>query len=189
MENKNFSKLRMTKNLILIRHAKSSWSPYNRKNFSGDDHQRPLNIRGNQAANVIGSYLRSKYGTIDKVFSSSALRASQTYTIIKSHVHSTYTGNIDATLYTFEAKKLLAYIRNIDDQLKNIIIVAHNPAIHEICLSIIIPNDHDEVYARMKKKFPTCGTAQIRLNCTKWIEVKNNCGHLENFVTPKLISD
>lgn len=178
----------MTKNLILIRHAKSSWSPYKRKNFSGDDHQRPLSSRGNQAANVIGSYLRSKYSAVDKIFSSSALRASQTYTIIKSHVHSCYTDNIDVKLYTFDAKKLLAYIRNIDDQLENIIIIGHNPAIHEICLNIIISDDHDEVYSDMKKKFPTCGTAHIRLKCAKWIEVKNNCGQLENFVTPKLIS-
>ena len=178
----------MTKNLILIRHAKSSWSPYDQKNFTGDDHQRPLNIRGNQAAKALGSYLRSRYGAVDKIFSSSALRASQTYTIIKSYVDSFYKGNIDTELYTFDTEKLLVYIRNIDNQLENIIVIGHNPAIHEVCLNIIISDNHDVTYANIKKKFPTCGTAHIRLKCTKWSEVKNNCGQLENFVTPKLIN-
>jgi len=179
----------MIKNLILIRHAKSSWSPYGRKDFFGDDHQRPLNFRGNQAARVIGACLREKYGTVDQIFSSSALRASQTHEIIASHVDSFHKGNFDTELYTFDAQKLMAYIKKINNKLRDIIIIGHNPAIHEVCLNIIDSCNQNNTHANMKKKFPTCGTAHIQLKCTEWSEVKDNSGQLKCFFTPKSIAD
>ena len=55
--------------LHLLRHAKSSWDD------DADDHQRPLNRRGREAARLIGETLPKAIGELDLVLCSTALRA------------------------------------------------------------------------------------------------------------------
>ena len=178
----------MTKNLILIRHAKSSWLPYGRKLFTGIDHQRPINERGKIAAKKIASYLNKKAVTVDKIYSSSATRALQTLKIITKYSNINHESNIKHSLYTFESEKLFKYIIEIDNKYESIIIIGHNPAMREVCLNLIKINFNDKLHENILNKFPTCGMAFIEFQCEKWNEIKQNCGILKNFVTPKLIS-
>ena len=53
--------------LHLLRHAKSSWDD------DADDHERPLNKRGREAARLIGEGLPRAVGSLDLVLCSSAL--------------------------------------------------------------------------------------------------------------------
>ena len=179
----------MAKELILVRHAKSSWSPYSKNTFVGDDHSRPLNFRGEIAAKSIASHLSSEVGIVDKVFSSSARRAVQTADTIVSHVTSVHKNVVASELYTFEAEKLRNYVRKINNELEKIIIVGHNPAMQELCKYLANPNNFSRHYKNLEKKYPTCGVAVIKLRCKNWNDLTNNCGNLENFVTPKSISD
>ena len=179
----------MGKTLILIRHAKSSWDPYKRNNFIGDDHSRPLNNRGKLSAILMASYLKVKVGTVDKIFSSSATRATQTCTEIAMKLKSIHTAKITKQLYTFEAKILLNFLRNIDNNLSKVIIISHNPAIQEVCSYLISSSFFYNSLSPLSKKFSTCGVAQIELNCNKWNELEKDCGRLDIFVTPKSISD
>ena len=55
------------KRLILIRHAKSSWS-----SGASSDKTRPLNERGNLAAGKVGGWLGANGYAPDEVISSSA---------------------------------------------------------------------------------------------------------------------
>jgi phosphohistidine phosphatase len=60
-------------NLILMRHAKSSW------NFDDlSDHQRPLNGRGRKAAKKIGQVLRAKSLFPQTIWSSDSTRTRET---------------------------------------------------------------------------------------------------------------
>ena len=61
------------KNLILLRHAKSSW-----KDLRLGDFDRPLNNRGKQTAPLIAKILLSKNIFIDKIISSSSKRTTET---------------------------------------------------------------------------------------------------------------
>src|SRR5438105_4097768 len=63
----------MSKTLLIMRHAKSSW-----KEAELDDHERPLNKRGRRAAPAMGQLLRENSLTPDAILSSTALRARQT---------------------------------------------------------------------------------------------------------------
>src|SRR6202035_4311243 len=58
--------------LHLLRHAKSSWDD------DADDHERPLNRRGREAARLIGESLPAAIGSVDLVLCSTALRARET---------------------------------------------------------------------------------------------------------------
>ena len=61
------------KTLLLMRHAKSSWG-----NQSLNDHDRPLNKRGESACRLMGSFI-SQQGLIpDQIISSTAVRAKDT---------------------------------------------------------------------------------------------------------------
>ena len=61
------------KQLILMRHAKSSW-----ESSALIDHERPLNARGRHDAPVIGHYLWQKGVKPDLIISSDSLRTRQT---------------------------------------------------------------------------------------------------------------
>ena len=61
------------KSLHLLRHAKSSW-----KDPSLNDHDRPLNKRGRQTAEMMAAYLRRAKIAPDLVMCSTAMRAQQT---------------------------------------------------------------------------------------------------------------
>jgi len=179
----------MAKTLILIRHAKSSWGPYKKYNFIGNDHTRPLNERGKLAATSIASHLGAKIGTVDQVFSSSATRATQTCKRIVLNVKTIRKPKIEKDLYTFESEKLLNFIRDISSDLNKVIVIGHNPAIQELSSYLIIPDSLDKASSSISEKYPTCGVANIQIRCAQWNQLEKKCGYLNNFFTPKSISD
>ena len=61
------------KQLIILRHSKSSW-----KNTNLSDHERPLNKRGNYDAELISNYLSNLIQEIDMLHSSSSERTRET---------------------------------------------------------------------------------------------------------------
>ena len=179
----------MAKTLILIRHAKSSWSPYKRDNFIGDDHARPLNKRGKLAATSMASHLGATIGTVDQVFSSSATRATQTCKRIILNVRTIRKPLIKNDLYTFESEKLLDFIRNISNDLNKVIVIGHNPAMQKLSNYLITPDSIDKDSSSISEKYPTCGAAKIQIRCAEWTQLAENCGDLKDFLTPKSISD
>ncbi len=179
----------MAKTLILIRHAKSSWSPYKRDNFIGDDHARPLNKRGKLAATSMASHLGATIGTVDQVFSSSATRATQTCERIILDLRTIRKPQIEKDLYTFESEKLLNFIRDISSDLNKVIVIGHNPAIQELSNYLITPDSIDKASSSISEKYPTCGVANIQIRCAQWAQLAEKCGYLNDFLTPKSISD
>ena len=67
--------------LLVLRHAKSSWSE-----SALGDHQRPLNDRGERDAPPVGERLRTQKLTPDLIISSDAVRAQMTAKIGRAHV-------------------------------------------------------------------------------------------------------
>ncbi len=63
----------MIDRLLLMRHAKSSWS-----DGSLTDHQRPLNERGQRAASDVGAALHARGFAPDLIWSSDATRTRET---------------------------------------------------------------------------------------------------------------
>ena len=112
------------KNLILIRHAKSSWdSPLK-------DIERPLDNRGIRDAHLVAiksiKYLPKTF----IVWSSIAKRASETAIIFAQNIsypieHITF----KEELYTFDENNLEQIIKSINNSYDNIILFGHNEAI------------------------------------------------------------
>ena len=112
------------KNLIIIRHAKSSW------NNLCQDSGRPLEQRGIDDAHLVANncikYLPSNF----IIHSSSAKRARETALIFASTVlYPAESIVFRDDLYTFDENKLEDIIKSIGNDFENVILFGHNGAI------------------------------------------------------------
>ena len=94
------------KELLLLRHAKSSWESL------VEDRNRSLTEGG-----------------VEVVFSSPANRAMHTACIIMHEVQMPFEFlNLREQLYTFEVSQLINFIKSLPDHYSKVICVGHNPA-------------------------------------------------------------
>ncbi|HCY75559.1 MAG TPA: phosphohistidine phosphatase [Ignavibacteriales bacterium] len=112
------------KNIVLLRHAKSSW-----KDASLDDSDRPLNKRGKLDSRKMADRFCKRGIIIDLIISSTSKRTMDTIKIfIKSF---DYKPKIifDDSLYLADKEQILKVLTSLDEQYKNVMIVGHNPGI------------------------------------------------------------
>ena len=112
------------KNLILIRHAKSSWDAPLK------DIDRPLDNRGIKDAHLVASNSISFFPKTFLIYSSPAKRASETALIFAQTISYPLEDIIFKNqLYTFDENHLEDFIKNLNNINENVIIFGHNEAI------------------------------------------------------------
>ncbi len=145
------------KQLIIIRHAKSSWE------YDVIDHERPLNERGVNDANLVGNKLKELSIILDLVLVSDAKRTTDTANIILKKLNiDKHNVEFKHSLYDFAGMNLVHEIKNLDNSLKNVMVFGHNYAITSFVNtfgSIIIDN------------VPTCGVVIIQFDTDKWSQI------------------
>lgn len=162
------------KTLLLLRHAKSSWS-----NPSLRDFDRPLNERGLKAAPLIGQLLLKRQIQPGLVLSSPAERARQTALFVAEAAQFATAPRFDESIYEASALALLEIISQIDDHVAQAMIVGHNPGMEELLM----------ILTGETRRMPTAALAFISLNVEKWSEVREGTGRLEWLVKPKELPD
>ena len=142
------------KNLILVRHAKSSWK------HNVIDHERPLKKRGFNDADLISKKFKEININIDLVLSSDAMRAKTTANIFVTNL------NIDDNifylkhdLYDFSGNDLVKVVKSCDNSINNLMIFGHNHAITDFVNTF--GNIHIE-------NVPTCGVTIISFKIESW---------------------
>jgi len=160
------------KHLLIIRHAKSSWD-----NPELQDNERPLNKRGLEDAPMMANILKKNNFKIDKIFSSSALRAKMTAEIFSKELNFPeslieYTDE----LYNASRRDILNFIKRVDDKLENIAIVGHNPGLTDLVHFLLYDFDYE---------LPTCAIVGVDLDIEKWSDIKSGTGILRFFEYPK----
>lgn len=162
----------MSKNLWLIRHAKSSWN-------HGEIHDsfRPLNERGYRDAQDMAARVR-KAGVIpDLIISSHAIRAYST-AMIFAHVLKYPEGTIRIIpkLYASNTGSYLNAIQSLPDQYNTVFLFAHNPTISQT-MELLAGLEHQEL--------PTTGVAHISFKHATWAECMEKSGKLVLLDYPK----
>lgn len=116
----------MKKTIVLIRHAKSSWTgPYGISDF-----ERPLNERGEHDAPMMGKRLKEIGLMPDLILASSARRSRQTAKRIADAMgYSKNMIHLEDRLYHCDAPMFEQVIREQNEAHNIIFIVAHNPGI------------------------------------------------------------
>jgi phosphohistidine phosphatase len=142
------------KTLLVLRHAKSS-----RDDRTLDDHERPLNERGQRDAPRMGEVIREHGLAPDVILSSDALRARQTAEAAAKAAH--YAGEIllDPRLYDASPADILRVLRTVDEtNASTVMIVGHNPGLEELVARLTLE----------RQDLPTAALAQIALPVDHW---------------------
>jgi len=168
--------------LILLRHAKSDWSEPGKR-----DHDRPLNPRGRAAAPRIGRYMARNRLRPDRVAVSPALRTRQTFALIAQAFAKAPPENLDPRIYEAGPDTLLALIRETPRTARTLLVVGHNPGLHELALALVDPGDGD-AQARLSDKMPTGALTVIDFPTDDWRNIRPGTGHLDRFVTPRSLA-
>lgn len=112
------------KQLILVRHAKSSWdAPLH-------DHERPLTGRGIQDAHLVSSHISDQIPKSFLVWSSTAKRATETALIFAQNLSFPLESIVfKDDLYTFDERKLEQIIKSCPNDCDHLMLFGHNEAI------------------------------------------------------------
>ena len=142
------------KNLILIRHAKSSWeAPLH-------DKDRPLTSQGMQSAHLVSSHVAKFLPKTFSIWSSTAERAIETAMIFAQNINFPLDSILyKDELYTFDERKLEKIIKSYSNGYDSIIIFGHNEAITNFV------NKFGDVYI---DNVPTAGFVHIEFDNDNW---------------------
>ena len=161
--------------LHLLRHAKSSWKE------EVEDHERPLNRRGREAALRVGRALPAAVGTLDLVLCSSARRTRETLELIVAELAVRPQSVIEDELYEASKDELMDRLRHLPEEISNVLLIGHNPGLHELAMAIADTNTAG-FRALSSGKFPTAARASFRV-AEPWSAFGGSRCELVDYVT------
>ena len=159
----------MTRTLIIMRHAKSSWGDPTQA-----DIDRPLNGRGRASARAIGEWLSFGGFKPDLVLSSNAKRTAETWANMALSADIRFLPE----LYLAPPNVLLRTVQQAEGDC--VLLLAHNPGIAEFAEQIVSdPPRHDRFH-----DYPTAATLVATFD-TPWSEVSWGFGRARAFTVPR----
>jgi phosphohistidine phosphatase len=146
------------KQLLICRHAKSSW-----KNPQLSDIERPLNKRGKHDAPMMGERLAQKGMIPDAIICSPAKRARKTAVrLCKGMLLCRDVIHIRQAIYDTDIRGLLKVICRENDRYQRLLLVGHNFELTDLV------NDFSPVGIY---NVPTCGIAAFQLALNSWKDI------------------
>jgi len=167
--------------LLLMRHAKSSWD-----DRTLHDHDRPLSERGRRAVVAMRHAMRDLGLAPDVVLVSTAARTMQTVAALEPWDDTPLTEPIDA-LYLAEPAKLLAVLHGVAETARSVLLVGHNPGLHELAIMLVGPpamTQANEMTRRLAARYPTGAMAEFAI-AGPWGSLGEGGGRLLRFLLPR----
>src|SRR5689334_12966556 len=131
--------------LILLRHAKSD-----RNQAGKTDHDRVLNERGVKDSRVIGAFLAHHGFVPDLAVVSTAARARETWALTANALPKTPV-QVERRVYEASTETLLDVIMRTAAEIKTLMLVGHNPSIHDAAVDLVGTGDI-ETRQRLQEK-------------------------------------
>jgi phosphohistidine phosphatase len=168
------------KTLLLLRHAKSAWSDPRL-----DDHDRPLNGRGERSAKAMADHIARQAPRPDLILCSTAMRTRQTLAPLLKRLGAPAPPiSLENGLYLASEDVLLAHIRAVADGVPTVLLIGHNDGIGQLAADLA-GSGPAEVLAALREKYPTGALAVLRLPDGPWSELKPGAAELLEFVRPR----
>lgn len=164
--------------LYIVRHAKSSW-----KTDGLDDFERPINGRGRKAAPAIGNYMRQHGLHPDLILCSAAVRARETLDLILAALDGDPTVEIEEDLYLASIEILLERLRRLEDGPDAVMLIGHNPGLHDLALSLATPGEQKVPTG----KYPTAALTELAFEDQRWPDIGPGTGDVVRFVAPRTL--
>lgn len=160
------------KRLHLLRHAKSSWDDPDLP-----DYERPLAPRGERAARKIAENARRQGIAPELVLCSTALRARQTLAAVLPVFPGEVEIRLEDGLYGAGVSQVLGRVREVDESVGSVLVVGHNPTLHELAVALTGRGDALE-------RFPTGALATVAFRAP-WAKLTDGGAELQGFVVPR----
>lgn len=159
------------KTLLIVRHAKSSWSD---KGISDID--RPLKKSGVNDATEVAQKLKQQKVSPDIIITSPAVRAITTAMIFARNLnYPLWQLSISEIAYDFTKDALLSIINTTADKYKTLMLVGHDPA-----LTYLV----NELTGEQFEKIPTSAVFTISFRVQSWKRVALGNGRLAGVESP-----
>ena len=171
----------MVRQLLLMRHAKSSWD-----DAKLPDHDRPLSGRGRRAAAAMRQAMRDLGLAPDVVLVSTAARTIETLAALEPWDDTPLTEAMDA-LYLADPAKLLAALHGVAETARSVLLVGHNPGLHELAIMLVGPHamtQSNEMTRRLAARYPTGALAEFAI-AGPWSSLGEGGGRLLRFLLPR----
>lgn len=168
----------MPKTLILWRHAKAIEAT-----DGMNDHDRPLSERGHGHAQHMADYMREQDMVPDYVLCSTSARTRQTLAAMQP-VPPT---QLENALYLASAGMLISQIQSCDDAVNRLMVIGHNPGLHQLALTLAATAKHQNEYALLQLKLPTSAVVVLDLAVQHWQDIAPLSCVLRHMATPELL--
>ncbi|CAM4174097.1 SixA phosphatase family protein [Flavobacterium weaverense] len=157
------------KNLILVRHAKSSWD------VPMQDKSRGITCQGIINAHLVSNHVKHLIPNTYIMCSSTAKRAKNTALIFAQNFsYPVESINFSDELYTFDEQKLEEIIKSLSKSYENVILFGHNGAITDFV------NKFGDQFI---ENVPTSGFVSIEFETDSWTDIKK--GKVKYKIFPK----
>jgi len=160
----------MPKTLILYRHAKSDWGAK-----SGSDHERPLNERGIDTAEIMGKVLALSNQVPELVITSTAVRAKETLILSMESGEWRCDVHEEASIYHEDTGAVVEIIKSVENKYDDIMLVGHEPK-WSMLASMLIGGG--------QINFPTACMCKIEFDINKWENIEHRPGILKWHLQP-----
>jgi len=146
--------------LLLLRHAKSSWADPGQS-----DHARPLDARGRHAAAAIRAAMRDLGLMPDVVLVSSARRTRQTLEALAPWDETPIIEPLNG-LSLASASQILHLIRGISPTVRSLMVIGHNPGLHDLAMALVgahAMSSNGNMMRKLAEGFPTGALAEFTI--------------------------
>jgi phosphohistidine phosphatase len=170
----------MALNLLLLRHAKSSWAEAGQA-----DHDRPLNGRGQAACARVAAHFRQHGLWPELALCSTARRTRQTLALLGAALGWNGPVRHEESLYLAPARTLLHALRSVNGA-GTVLLVGHNPGLQELAIDLA---DEAAARPRLAGKFPTAALAEYAVPGDDWSTLSPGAARLVRYTIPAELDD
>jgi phosphohistidine phosphatase len=167
--------------LLLLRHAKSSWDTP-----ATQDRDRPLNARGRRGATAMRRAMRDLGLAPDLILVSTAKRTMETMSALEPWDDTPLVEPLD-DLYLASEARLLGTLQAVTETVRTVLLIGHNPGMHELAVALTDPRvSADSLVRRVTEGFPTGALAEFSVT-GPWSRLKAGSLRLMRFLTPRML--
>lgn len=155
------------KDLLLLRHAKTRQAAPDE-----DDFDRSLTGRGRRDAGAAAGWLSRRGVRPGLILCSAAHRTRETLTPLQDAYGAAVPVRIDPRLYLADTGTLLAVLRETQAELRSVLVIAHNPGLHELAVGLARSGPRTDALGRLERKFVTTGLARLKIAINDWAKLR-----------------
>lgn len=166
--------------VLILRHAKSAWGQP-----GIDDHERPLNRRGERAAEAMAEHIVRHAPRPDLILCSTAVRTRQTLAPLVHRLSAPAPPiALEKSLYLASEETLLERLRALPDNVGTVLMIGHNEGIGELADALAGGGRPGDL-AALHAKYPTGALATLRVPDGPWRDLAEGSGELLAFIRPR----